>query len=128
MPLQGGTSGHGKRVSAGPGGGRFSTRARVAAGAAAAALAALAALAAATLAGSGYPAQARAPSGTGGAAATSGGDVNPNSSAHPITGPTPLPAAPALTLGRPTAPVTIVDFGDYQCTSCGAFARDTERR
>jgi hypothetical protein len=32
----------------------------------------------------------------------------------------------ALTLGRPNAPVTIVEFGDYQCTNCGAFARDTE--
>jgi protein-disulfide isomerase len=32
----------------------------------------------------------------------------------------------SLTLGRPNAPVTIVEFGDYQCTNCGAFARDTE--
>jgi len=47
---------------------------------------------------------------------------------HPntIPGPAAPPVAPALTLGRPGAPVTIVEFGDYQCTNCGAFARDTE--
>jgi len=142
MPRLGRTTGPGKRASARPGGGRFSTRARVVAGAAAAlaVLAVLAVLAAAALAGSGHPAQARAPSGTGGPAGASGaaqaappgartssaGAANPNPSAHPITGPTPPPIAAALTLGRPDAPVTIVEFGDYQCTSCGAFARDTE--
>src|SRR5262249_44964079 len=52
--------------------------------------------------------------------------ANPNPSAHPITGPTPPPVNPALTLGRANAPVTIVEFGDYQCPNCGEFARDTE--
>jgi hypothetical protein len=63
MRRLGGTAGPGKRVSAGPGAGRFSTRARVVAGAAAA-LAVLAVLAAVTLAGSGHPARVQAPSGT----------------------------------------------------------------
>ncbi len=105
-----------------------------------AALAVLAVLAAATLAGSGHPTPARAPSGTGGPAGasraaqaappgartSSAGAANPNPSAHPITGPTPPPIAAALTLGRADAPVAMVEFGDYQSTSCGAFARDTE--
>jgi len=139
MPRLGRTTGPGKRASARPGGGRFSTRARVVAGAVAA-LAVLAVLAAAALAGSGHPTPAPAPSGTGGPAGASGaaqaappgartssaGAANPNPSAHPVTGPTPPPIAAALTLGRPDAPVAIVEFGDYQCTSCGAFARDTE--
>ena len=139
MPRLGRTAGPGKRLSAGPGGGWFSTRARVVAGAAAA-LAVLAVLTAATLTGSGHPTQVRAPSGTSGAAATSGaaqaappgartssaGAANPNPSAHPVTGPTPPTVDQALTLGRPDAPVTIVEFGDYQCTNCGAFVRDTE--
>ncbi len=139
MPGQDGTVRPGKRMSAAPGGGRFSTRARVVAGAAAA-LAVLAVLAAATLTGSGHPTQVRAPSGTNGSAGASeaagaappgarrasAGAANPNPSAHPVTGPTPPPVAAALTLGRAGAPVTIVEFGDYQCTNCGAFARGTE--
>jgi len=54
--------------------------------------------------------------------------MNPNPSAHPdtITGPAAPWVDSALTLGRLGAPVTIVEFGDYQCTNCGAFARDTE--
>ncbi len=139
MPWLGGTTGTGKRVSAGPGGSRFGTRARVVAGATAA-LAVLAVLAAATLSGSGHPAQVRAPSGTKrvaaksgaalaappGARAPSAGAANSNPSAHPNTGPAASPAAAALTLGRVGAPVTMVEFGDYQCTNCGAFARGTE--
>jgi 2-hydroxychromene-2-carboxylate isomerase len=31
-----------------------------------------------------------------------------------------------MTLGPPGAPVTIVQFGDYRCTSCAAFARDCQ--
>src|SRR6266851_1521003 len=102
-----------------------------------AALAVLAVLAVAARAGSGHPARVQAASGTTtgvgapqaappGAGTPSPGDANPNPSAHPVTGPTPPPIAAALTLGSPNAPVTIVEFGDYQCTNCGAFARDTE--
>ena len=107
-----------------------------------AALAVLAALATAALVGSGGPAPVRVASmgtrattgssstGPGGppGAQTYSGNTNPNPSAHPntITGPAAPPVAPALTLGRPSAPVAIVEFGDYQCTHCGAFAHDTE--
>jgi len=102
----------------------------------------LAALAIAVLAGSGSPARVRAASGPAtntGASGPAGsapsaartyspGAANPNPSAHPniITGPAAPPVDAALTLGRPGAPVTIVEFGDYQCPNCGAFARDTE--
>jgi protein-disulfide isomerase len=138
MPSLGRASSPGKRKSGRPGAARFSARARIVA-AAAAALAVLAVLAVAALAGSGHP--ARAASGTTGGtgdsrvgagappgAQTYSGNTNPNPSAHPntIPGPAAPPVAPALTLGRPSAPVTIVEFGDYQCTNCGAFARDTE--
>lgn len=43
-----------------------------------------------------------------------------------ITGPAPPPISPALTLGRADARITMIEFGDYQCTSCAAFARDTQ--
>jgi protein-disulfide isomerase len=120
---------------------RTAPRARVIAGAVVA-LAVLAALAVAALVGSGGPApraasaatRATTPaSGSGSGKAPAGaqmypGGANPNPSAHPntIAGPAAPPMVPALTLGRPSAPVTIVEFGDYQCTNCGAFARDTE--
>lgn len=32
----------------------------------------------------------------------------------------------APVLGNPDAPVTITEYGDFQCPSCGAFARSTE--
>jgi protein-disulfide isomerase len=126
MPRRRRSASPGKRKRAWPSGGRFSTRARVIAGAAAA-LAVLAVLAVSEL-GGGSPGPGRAapaaPKPPRTHPATSA--ANPNPSAHPITGPTPPPADPALTLGRPGAPVTIVEFGDYQCTNCGAFARGTE--
>ena len=107
-----------------------------------AALAVLGGLAVAAVARSGSPAPGRVSS-TAGRATTGGtgtgsgtppgtrgypGNTNPNPSAHPNTlpGPAAPPVASALTLGRPNAPVTIVEFGDYQCTNCGAFARDTQ--
>jgi len=141
MPWLGRARSPGKRNSGWPGGGRFSWRARVIAGEVAA-LAMLGALAVVAVARSGGPAPDRVSSAVGGASAgasasgpgappgaqTYSGNRNPNPSAHPntITGPAAPPVAPALTLGRPGAPVTIVEFGDYQCTNCDAFARDTE--
>jgi protein-disulfide isomerase len=127
------------RRTARPGRGRLSLRGRVIAGAAAA-LAVLAALALAVLVGSGSPARVRAAAtATRGAGATAApvvappgartyppGSPNPAGRPNTIPGPAAPPVDPALTLGRPGAPVTIVEFGDYQCTNCGAFARDTE--
>ena len=143
MPWLRRTARPGKSVSSRPGGGRLTPRTRVIA-AAVAALAVLAVLAAAVLTGSGAPARVRAVSGATRAAAGAkasgpGGGAPPGAKTHPgganpnprtdpntIPGPAPPPVDAALTLGRPGAPVTIVEFGDYQCTNCGAFARDTE--
>src|SRR5262245_42659531 len=136
MPRRRGIARSGKRVSGRPGVVRLSARARVVGGALAA-LAVLAALAAAVLAGSGGPAGVRAASGPGAGSTATGagggappglqtysGAANPNPAAHPdtIPGPAAPPVDPALTLGRANAPVIIEEFGDYQCTNCGAFA------
>jgi protein-disulfide isomerase len=43
----------------------------------------------------------------------------------------PIPAEVAedgRLLGDPEAPVTIVEYGDYQCPFCGVFARESEPR
>ena len=133
-----GTDSSGKLLGDGPGGRRLSTRARVVAGAVAA-CAVLAVLAVAAVPGPGHPARVPAAPSSGGAGVSgaagaappgarkaSAGAANPDPSAHPYTGPAAPPAAPAQTLGRAGAPVTIVEFGDYQCPSCGAFARGTE--
>jgi protein-disulfide isomerase len=93
-----------------------------------AAIVVLAGLAAVSLIGGGHPARARAAgtAGTPAPLATYSPGADPYPSDHPAAGPVPPPVSQALTLGRPGAAVTIVEFGDYQCTSCGAFARDTE--
>lgn len=53
------------------------------------------------------------------------------SSVGPAPGPAAAAAAPGapgdpLSMGSPTAPITVVQFGDFQCTFCGAFARGVE--
>jgi len=136
MPRRNETVRRGRRPGAGREEGRFSFRSRVIA-AEAVALAVLAALATAAVASSGHPARVRAPETSGAAGAAggappgaavypSGGNPNPSAHTNKIPGPAAPPVSPVLMLGRAGAPVTIVEFGDYQCTNCGAFARDTE--
>ncbi len=86
----------------------------------------LAGLAAVSLIGGGHPAPASRPAGTPAPLATYPSGADPYPADHPAAGPTPPPVSQALTLGRPGAAVAIVEFGDYQCTNCGAFARDTQ--
>jgi protein-disulfide isomerase len=68
-------------------------------------------------------------SGGGGPAA---GDKNPDRAAPSAVVPTPPPPAARripgdpLAMGSPTAPVVIVEWADFQCPFCAAFARDTE--
>lgn len=41
-------------------------------------------------------------------------------------GPRPPEVDPGLSIGRDDAPVTIVEFADYQCPYCGQFARTVQ--
>ncbi len=93
---------------------------------AAAAIAVLGGLAAVSLIHTGHPAPVRTAAQPAPPATYSAGAANPYPADPTITGPAAPPVSAALTLGRPGAPVIIVEFGDYQCTNCGAFARDTE--
>jgi protein-disulfide isomerase len=43
-----------------------------------------------------------------------------------VAGPPPPKDDPALWRGSNSAPVTVEEFGDFQCPSCGSFARRTE--
>lgn len=52
--------------------------------------------------------------------------TNPNPELLHWPGPRPPAIDPALILGRPDAPVTMVEFADYQCPFCGEFDRDVE--
>jgi protein-disulfide isomerase len=68
-------------------------------------------------------------SGGGGPAAA---DKNSDRAAPSAVVPTPPPPAARripgdpLAMGSPTAPVVIVEWADFQCPFCAAFARDTE--
>lgn len=59
-----------------------------------------------------------------------GASAAPASSAPPsppvVAGPRPPSVDPALMQGAEEAPVTMVVFGDYQCSYCAAFAREQQ--
>ena len=38
----------------------------------------------------------------------------------------PLPEGKGFTIGNPNAPVTVIEFADFECPSCGQFATVTE--
>ena len=55
----------------------------------------------------------------------------PQSAGAPIVAAAPLPASIPVngtTMGAANAPISIVEWGDYQCPSCGLFAREIAPR
>lgn len=51
----------------------------------------------------------------------------PRDTGAPIVAAEPLPASiplAGLTMGEPDAPLTVVEWGDYQCPGCGIFGRE----
>jgi len=55
----------------------------------------------------------------------------PQSGGSPIVTAAPLPASIAFssaTMGDPEAPVSVVEWGDYQCPGCGIFAQEVALR
>jgi protein-disulfide isomerase len=56
------------------------------------------------------------------------GDEGDHPDVVAVTDPHPGVQADGRTLGDPNAPVTVVEYGDYQCPGCGQFARDLEPR
>jgi protein-disulfide isomerase len=65
---------------------------------------------------------AAAPAGTPAAPAP----ASPAPSTPNWAGPRPPEVDPAVMIGRADAPVTVVEFADYQCPYCGEFARTVQ--
>jgi len=49
----------------------------------------------------------------------------PSARPSPALPPTPVDVTDAIALGNKTAKVTIIEYSDFKCPYCGAFARDT---
>lgn len=55
-------------------------------------------------------------------------DTTPAAANEPVNPPPELADVPmdGMTMGDPNAPVTVIEFGDFQCPACGQFARVVE--
>lgn len=55
-------------------------------------------------------------------------DTTPAAANEPVYPPPELADVPmdGMTMGDPNAPVTVIEFGDFQCPACGQFARFVE--
>ena len=58
----------------------------------------------------------------GGASALGYMASKPKNVAYDVDPGTPLPDAKGHTIGNAAAPITVVEFGDFECPSCGQFA------